>query len=298
MCGGASASEAHDERIYHHSWISRVDVTAQNEIHIHVASTVEGAVCHRCGRDIQELYDYGREIPLKHLPILDRPTYIFIRLRRYVCRECGGDPTTTQRPPWYEPRSSVTRAYAGHILKQLVNSTVYGVSRKEKIGYDTVEDIVDREIAARRWIGGRLTGCTDWALTRFRLRHARAGRAWPARLSVPRASLGCLLRTNADYDITHWLAVIEPAVMALFKHTGVIFTPIGPSTHYMVLHRRSAKPVTRDSGKNQRARRRLAGLVADPNAQLRPPARLRREVAQVGGRVADVLVQQVAAFGE
>jgi len=126
--------------------VKHVDVTAQNEIHIHVHSTVEGTVCHRCGREIKEVYDYGREIQLRHLPILDRPTYIFIKPRRYICRDCAGNPTTTQRLPWYEPRSSTTRAYAEHVLKQLVNSTVYDVSQKEKIGYGTVEDIVDREI--------------------------------------------------------------------------------------------------------------------------------------------------------
>jgi transposase len=107
---------------------------------------VEGTVCHRCGREIKDAYDYGREIRLRHLPILDRPTYIFIRPRRYICRDCGGNPTTTQRLGWYDPRCSVTRAYAEHVLRQLVNSTVYDVSQKEKIGYGTVEDIVDREI--------------------------------------------------------------------------------------------------------------------------------------------------------
>lgn len=126
--------------------VDDVRVTDGNEVHIHVHSTVDGTVCHRCGREIKEAYDYGREIQLRHLPILDRPTYVFIRPRRYVCRDCAGHPTTTQRLPWYEPRSSATRAYAEHILKQLVNSTVYDVSQKEKTGYDMVEDVVDREI--------------------------------------------------------------------------------------------------------------------------------------------------------
>ena len=126
--------------------VDAVHVTDGNEVHIHVQSTVEGTVCHRCGRKIEEAYDFGREVKLRHLPILDRPTYIFIKPRRYVCRDCAGNPTTTQRLPWYDSRSSVTRAYAEHVLKQLVNSTVYDASQKEKIGYDTVEDIVDREI--------------------------------------------------------------------------------------------------------------------------------------------------------
>jgi transposase len=125
--------------------VNRVEVTAEGEFHIHVTSTLEGTRCHRCGREIQEGYDYGRELKLRHLSILDRPTYIILKPRRYICRGCSGHPTTTQRLSWYEPRSTTTKAYADYVLKMLVNSTVYDVSQKEKIGYDAVEDIVDRQ---------------------------------------------------------------------------------------------------------------------------------------------------------
>ena len=37
----------------------------------------------------------------------------------------------------------MTKAYAEHVLRLLVNSTVQDVSDKEKVGYDEVEDIVD-----------------------------------------------------------------------------------------------------------------------------------------------------------
>jgi transposase len=37
----------------------------------------------------------------------------------------------------------VTKAYAEHVLKLLVNSTVQSVSEQEKIGYDEVEDMVE-----------------------------------------------------------------------------------------------------------------------------------------------------------
>jgi len=111
--------------------VNRVEVTSEGEVHIHVSSTVKGAQCHRCGRDLEDRYDEGREIKLRHLPILDMPTYIFLRPRRYSCRDCPGNPTTTQRLPGYEPRHAVTRAYAEHVLKRLVNSTVQAVSEQE-----------------------------------------------------------------------------------------------------------------------------------------------------------------------
>ena len=123
--------------------VNRVEVTDNGEVHIHVSSTVDGTRCHRCGRDIHRRYDEGREIKLRHLPILDMPTYIFLKPRRYVCDGCPGNPTTTQHLPWYEPRHAVTKAYAEHVLRLLVNSTVQDVSEKERIGYDEVEDIVE-----------------------------------------------------------------------------------------------------------------------------------------------------------
>jgi len=123
--------------------VNRVEVTGDGEVHIHVSSTVNGTQCHRCGRDIDRSYDEAREIRLRHLPILDMPAYIFIKPRRHICDDCPGNTTTTQHLPWYEPRHAVTKAYAGHVLMLLVNSTVQDVSDKERIGYDEVEDIVE-----------------------------------------------------------------------------------------------------------------------------------------------------------
>lgn len=125
--------------------VNHVQVTADGEVHISVTSTVEGAHCHRCGREITEGYDYGREVKVRHLPILGMPTYILIKPRRYICRQCPGNPTTTQQLPWYESRHTITHSYAEYVLKLLVNSTIMDVSQKEGIGYDSVESLIARK---------------------------------------------------------------------------------------------------------------------------------------------------------
>ena len=56
--------------------VNHVVVTSEGEIHIHVTSIVEGTHCHKCGQEIRKKYDSGREIKLRHLSILDHPTYI------------------------------------------------------------------------------------------------------------------------------------------------------------------------------------------------------------------------------
>lgn len=125
--------------------VNHVELTTDGEVYIYVNSTVKGTHCSHCGREINEVHDYGREVKIRHLSILGMPTYIVIKPCRYICRQCPGGPTTTQSLPWYESRNSITHSYAEHVLKLLVNSTVMDVAQKEGIGYDTVEAIIGRE---------------------------------------------------------------------------------------------------------------------------------------------------------
>ena len=126
--------------------IEAVEFTKNHEVLITVRSTLDGAFCHRCGRNITDFYGYDREITLRHLSILGKPTFIKIRPKRYRCPYCQDRPKTTQKLGWYPPRSSHTKAYETHILLSLVNSTVLDVSLKEAIGYEAVMGIIDRYV--------------------------------------------------------------------------------------------------------------------------------------------------------
>ena len=127
--------------------IEHVEFTQNNEIIITVTSTLEGTRCHRCGKEIHDPYGYGREIRLRHLSILGKPTYIRITPKRYRCPYCQDHPTTTQKLAWYDPRSPHTKAYETHVLLNLVNSTVADVSIKEGLGYEAVMGIIDHHVS-------------------------------------------------------------------------------------------------------------------------------------------------------
>jgi len=127
--------------------IEGVEFTEEGEIFVTITSTIEGTACHICGQEIAECYGENREIILRHLSILGKPTYLKFRPRRYRCSHCKAQPTTTQKLPWYEPRSPHTRAYENHILLGLVNSTVMDVSIKEGIGYEAVMGIIERHVS-------------------------------------------------------------------------------------------------------------------------------------------------------
>ena len=46
--------------------VNKVTVTSEGEVHICVTSTIEGTHCHCCGREINKLHEYDREITLRH----------------------------------------------------------------------------------------------------------------------------------------------------------------------------------------------------------------------------------------
>jgi transposase len=120
-----------------------VEVNERGDYIVTVESTQNSAVCQSCGDRITQPNGYGREIELRHLPILGHRLYIRLRPKRYECPRCNGK-TTTQKLDWYEPKSPHTKAYDRHLMLQLINSTVEDVSRKEDIGYDAVDGAIER----------------------------------------------------------------------------------------------------------------------------------------------------------
>lgn len=135
---------------------------------ITVESTLKHSYCRKCGRKITKFHGHADWITLRHLPILGRQVYIRLRPKRYQCPYCTDKSISTQQLSWREASSPNTTAYEAHILLQLVNSTVQDVSRKERLGYDAVEGIMDRNIALRvdwrQFLGLEVLGLDEIAL--------------------------------------------------------------------------------------------------------------------------------------
>jgi len=127
--------------------VSSVHRNERGDYIITVESTRKGTICQHCGRKITKFNGHGRWIKLRHLPILGQRVYIRLRPKRYECPHCDGK-TSTQTLDWYEPKSPHTRAYEHHLMVQLINSTIEDVSRKEDVGYDAVDGVVERYIHA------------------------------------------------------------------------------------------------------------------------------------------------------
>src|SRR5262249_21765794 len=121
--------------------------TAEGNFILTVGTTLEGTVCPKCGQCTTELHGFEEWLQVRPLPILDRKVYSRLRPKRYRCPSCDGRPPTTQKLEWREENSPNTKAYEDYILKRLITSTVEDVSRKEEIGYDAVEGVIERRVA-------------------------------------------------------------------------------------------------------------------------------------------------------
>lgn len=114
---------------------------------IKVESTLNGTKCRQCGRHISHFHGFNEVLRLRHLPVFEVPVYIELRPKRYLCDECEGTPTTTQRLSWYKQRSPHTKAYEKWLLRMLINSTVSDVARKFNLSDETVNGTLNRWIA-------------------------------------------------------------------------------------------------------------------------------------------------------
>ena len=134
--------------------LSDVEIVALTQdpegYHLTVQSVVRHTACRQCGTQISQLHGYADPITLRHLAVFNHPLWITFRAPRFVCSQCSTPHhpvTTTQSVDWHTPRSPLTRAYEDHILRQLINSTIEDVRRKENLPYDTVLGVLERRIA-------------------------------------------------------------------------------------------------------------------------------------------------------
>ena len=71
-----------------------MEINERGDYIVTVESMRNNAVCQSCGGRITKPNGYGREIELRHLPILGHRLYIRLRPKRYECPQCNGKTST------------------------------------------------------------------------------------------------------------------------------------------------------------------------------------------------------------
>lgn len=121
-----------------------VRTDGNGDYHIKIRSTLKEGECHVCGKRITKHHGHDREIKIRHLSILGKACYLYIKLPRFQCLHCRQRPTTTQQPSWRNRKSAYTRDYEQHILRSLMGSTLSDVSRQEYIQEGCISRILER----------------------------------------------------------------------------------------------------------------------------------------------------------
>jgi transposase len=120
--------------------------TEQGHWLIRIESTLEGARCRCCGREIRDLHGWDAVVRRRPLPLFDVPVFIGSRPKRYRCPYGAGSPTTTPRGAWYEPRSPTTKADEPWAVRMVINSTVADAAHTRGGSEETIDGILDRWI--------------------------------------------------------------------------------------------------------------------------------------------------------
>lgn len=126
--------------------ITSQTVDGQGNITFDVKSTAISTPCHKCGQLTSKKHSVGEMITVRHLPILDKPVHLRIRVIRYQCLTCEDHPTTSEKYDWMTRKSKTTKALDDYINRQIIHSTVEDVSKKERINYKVIESALHRGV--------------------------------------------------------------------------------------------------------------------------------------------------------
>lgn len=119
----------------------------EQEISIEVEFVENHSICHRCGQRATKFHGHGKKLRLRHLPVFNKPVYLYLHPKRYQCLHCDDRPTTTQRGDWYDPHAECTQEFARFLLLEIVNSTLLDVSKKHDVSYDVLRGLLIRHVS-------------------------------------------------------------------------------------------------------------------------------------------------------
>jgi transposase len=134
--------------------IESLEITAQTlsnkgDIIIDVVSKNKRSTCHKCGKAATKRNGTAPERTIKHLSILDKPVYLRITPIRYSCDHCDDNTTTTEQYDWCDRNSTTTKGLEAYILRNMIHSTIEDVARKERMGYNIVQRILDSQVSKK-----------------------------------------------------------------------------------------------------------------------------------------------------
>jgi transposase len=121
-------------------------IDSKGNIIFTVESKCTETICHKCGKSATKRIGTNPPVDIRHTSILDTPVILRIKPVRYECEHCADRTTTTEKYDWVSEGGKVTKGLEKYILRSVISSTIQDVSRKEDIGYRTIERVIANHI--------------------------------------------------------------------------------------------------------------------------------------------------------
>lgn len=117
-------------------------VESEKEVELHISQTQKPHKCPKCGSITSKIHDY-RVQRVKDVPIMGKRTYLVLRKRRYVCKECGKK--FFEHINFLGKRQRMTNRLAAYIISQLSSlSSMKEVARQTNVSVTTVMRLFDK----------------------------------------------------------------------------------------------------------------------------------------------------------
>ncbi len=116
-------------------------VENEKEVELHISQIQKPHKCPKCGSITSKIHDY-RVQRVKDIPIMGKRTYLVLRKRRYVCKECGKK--FFEHINFLGKRQRMTNRLAAYIISQLSSlSSMKEVARQTNVSVTTVMRLFD-----------------------------------------------------------------------------------------------------------------------------------------------------------
>lgn len=114
----------------------------EKEVELHISQVQKPHKCPRCGRITSKIHDY-RVQRVKDIPMMGKKTYLVLRKRRYICKECGKK--FFEHVKFLGKHQRMTNRLTAYIINQLSSlSSMKEVAKQTNVSVTTVMRLFDK----------------------------------------------------------------------------------------------------------------------------------------------------------
>ena len=113
---------------------------SETEIHIYIECTNQSALCPICRCECDTVHEQKEKKEIRDCSVFGKKCFLHFIHRRFKCRKCNR--TFMEKLSWIDSYGRYTQRYADWLASYGITLDIKNLSKREDIGYSTVERIV------------------------------------------------------------------------------------------------------------------------------------------------------------